>query len=88
MQTPLDDKILFAGEALPVDQESWGYAHGAALSGKAAARKILQMTPGAPRTLPPTLDPSGGPPSFFSAIGAVLGSTLAPVAACLFGWLV
>jgi len=83
MQTPLADKILFAGEALPIDKESWGYAHGAALSGKAAARKILQMTPNAP-TLPPTLDPSDSPPSFFSAVGAAIAS----VGVCLFGWLV
>lgn len=43
LQTPLDDKILFAGEALPVDGKSWGFAHGAALSGKEAARIVVDL---------------------------------------------
>ena len=43
LQTPLRNQILWAGEALPVDQENWGFVHWAALSGKAAARKILKI---------------------------------------------
>ena len=42
LQTPLNHRLWFAGEALPVDQENWGYAHGAALSGKQAAQQIVQ----------------------------------------------
>jgi monoamine oxidase len=33
-QKPVAKTLLFAGEALPVDLENWGYIHGAALSGK------------------------------------------------------
>jgi len=44
-QKPVDSKLLFAGEALPVDLENWGYAHGAALSGQEAAYKILALNP-------------------------------------------
>lgn len=54
LQRPLGGgKVLFAGESIPVDRENWGFAHGAALSGKEAAAKILDlrttgmvMTPG------------------------------------------
>lgn len=42
LQTPLHHRLWFAGEALPVDQENWGFAHGAALSGKQAAQQIVQ----------------------------------------------
>jgi monoamine oxidase len=42
MCKPVSNRIFFAGEALPVDQKSWGFAHGAALSGQLAARRILQ----------------------------------------------
>jgi monoamine oxidase len=41
LMRPVAKKIYFAGEALPVDLENWGFAHGAALSGQLAARKIL-----------------------------------------------
>ena len=43
LQTPLQNRILWAGEALPVDRENWGFVHGAALSGKAVARKIIKI---------------------------------------------
>ena len=42
LQTPVNHRIWFAGEALPVDQENWGFVHGAALSGKQAAIQILR----------------------------------------------
>jgi monoamine oxidase len=38
---PVSNQIYFAGEALPVDLESWGFAHGAAQSGQLAAHRIL-----------------------------------------------
>lgn len=41
MKTPINDKLYFAGEALPDDNANWGYAHGAALSGKRAANQIM-----------------------------------------------
>jgi monoamine oxidase len=34
LQKPVAESLLFAGEALPVDFVSWGYVHGAALSGQ------------------------------------------------------
>ena len=37
---PIQDYIFFAGEAIPVDWEH-GYAHGAAISGKAAAYQVI-----------------------------------------------
>jgi monoamine oxidase len=40
---PIDGRIFFAGEAVPADASSWGYAHGAALSGKRAATKIMDI---------------------------------------------
>jgi monoamine oxidase len=43
MQHPVSNKVFFAGEALPVDLENWGFVHGAALSGKMAAQKILAL---------------------------------------------
>jgi hypothetical protein len=43
MQSPVSNKIFFAGEALPVDLENWGFAHGAALSGKKAAQQIIAL---------------------------------------------
>eukprot|EP00568_Trieres_chinensis_P002082 CAMPEP_0183309818 /NCGR_PEP_ID=MMETSP0160_2-20130417/25560_1 /TAXON_ID=2839 ORGANISM="Odontella Sinensis, Strain Grunow 1884" /NCGR_SAMPLE_ID=MMETSP0160_2 /ASSEMBLY_ACC=CAM_ASM_000250 /LENGTH=423 /DNA_ID=CAMNT_0025473897 /DNA_START=20 /DNA_END=1291 /DNA_ORIENTATION=+ len=39
---PLKNRLYFAGEAVPVDSDyEWGFVHGAALSGKEAARKII-----------------------------------------------
>lgn len=35
--------IHFAGEAIPVNPGDWGFAHGAAMSGKDAARKIIEI---------------------------------------------
>jgi monoamine oxidase len=40
---PIDRRIFFAGEAVPADADSWGYAHGAALSGKRAATQIIDI---------------------------------------------
>ena len=34
LQTPLQSRLVFAGEALPVDGQSWGFAHGAAVVGQ------------------------------------------------------
>jgi monoamine oxidase len=61
LQTPVDGKLFFAGEALPVDGESWGYAHGAALSGRLAAAKVLDVNPSTTR---PPLDFSAASSSF------------------------
>ena len=38
----MEDKVFFAGEHIPVDWE-WGFAHGAALSGRFAAERVLQL---------------------------------------------
>jgi monoamine oxidase len=40
LSTPIDGRIYFAGEALPLDRRKIGYAHNAALSGKNAATLI------------------------------------------------
>jgi len=40
LQKPINNKIYFAGEALPPNGADWGFVHGAALSGKAVAQKI------------------------------------------------
>jgi hypothetical protein len=40
--TKTRNRIFFAGEAIPVDWE-WGFAHGAALSGRFAAERILAL---------------------------------------------
>lgn len=41
MRKPLaGGTVWFAGEAIPPDAEDWGFAHGAAQSGKRAARKV------------------------------------------------
>jgi len=56
LQTPLQSRLLFAGEALPVDGQSWGFAHGAAFSGKEAARKIAEIA--ALGTVAPSLEAS------------------------------
>ena len=37
---PVDNKVFFAGEALPMNGADYGYAHGAALSGRRAATSI------------------------------------------------
>jgi len=39
-------KVFFAGESIPVDKGNWGFAHGAAYSGKDAARKIVELKTG------------------------------------------
>ena len=63
LQNHIDYKVLFAGEAIPIDSWSWGYAHGAALSGKRAANVIISTfpTPVPTRTDPPTVSPSKKP---------------------------
>jgi len=44
MQRPLSvRKVFFAGEAIPIDRNEWGYVHGAAWSGKDVARKIIEI---------------------------------------------
>ena len=43
LQWPVGNQIFFAGEAIPVDRDGWGFVHGAALSGKDAARKIAEL---------------------------------------------
>jgi monoamine oxidase len=46
LKEPLgDNRILFAGEHLPINYD-WGYVHGAALSGRAAARTIMTSNGG------------------------------------------
>ena len=72
-QKPLDSKVIFAGESLPVDRESWGYAHGAALSGKQAAKTLLGLD----------TDPSGGETP--SGICGVILYTISLLAGLL-GW--
>ncbi|KAL3937612.1 MAG: hypothetical protein SGBAC_007321 [Bacillariaceae sp.] len=42
-KTPINGKVYFAGEALPDDNANWGYAHGAAMSGKRAAKQIMDI---------------------------------------------
>jgi monoamine oxidase len=37
----IDDVVYFAGEAMPADDEWYGYVHGAALSGQKAANSIV-----------------------------------------------
>jgi hypothetical protein len=39
--TPVDSKIFFAGEALPLVEGYWGFANGAAYSGKGAAKLLI-----------------------------------------------
>jgi monoamine oxidase len=43
LRNPIDNKLYFAGEAIPASGSGWGYANGAALSGKSAARKIITL---------------------------------------------
>jgi monoamine oxidase len=43
-QKPVAKSLLFAGEALPVDLENWGYVHGAALSGKEGTYNMRKKT--------------------------------------------
>jgi monoamine oxidase len=43
LREPLEDKLFFAGEAVPANDLQNGFAHGAALSGRAAAAKIAQL---------------------------------------------
>ena len=58
---------MFAGEAIPIDSRSWGYAHGAALSGKRAANIILSTFPtplpttSLPTATTPTVSPTKNP---------------------------
>lgn len=48
---PINQVIYFAGEAIPPDLEDWGYAHGAAQSGKKAAQNIYNNSPDRRRKL-------------------------------------
>lgn len=41
LKRPINGKVYFAGEALPDNNSDWGFAHGAALSGKRAANQII-----------------------------------------------
>jgi monoamine oxidase len=43
LREPLENKLFFAGEAVPANDLENGFAHGAALSGRAAAAKIVQI---------------------------------------------
>ncbi|KAL9183724.1 hypothetical protein ACHAXT_004580 [Thalassiosira profunda] len=43
LQGAVGKRLLFAGEAIPPDRDSWGFAHTAALSGKDAARKVVEL---------------------------------------------
>lgn len=41
LRKPVEGQIYFAGKYLPIDNEEYGYAHGAALSGRRAAQMIM-----------------------------------------------
>lgn len=43
LQEPINDKLLFAGDALPVNDLAWGYASEAAFSGELAARNAMDL---------------------------------------------
>ena len=43
---PVDKKLFFAGEALPVDGHNYGYVHAAALSGRNAAIAVEHVRDG------------------------------------------
>jgi len=57
LQEPINNRVFFAGEALPVNDADWGFVHEAALSGKAVAQKINKLEPG------PMPNPAGNLPS-------------------------
>lgn len=50
IQRPVERKIFFAGEALPANGHEYGYAHGAALSGRNAVRQVCRVRNG--KTVP------------------------------------
>ncbi|CAB9514646.1 specific histone demethylase 1B [Seminavis robusta] len=62
LRESLDDKIFFAGEAVPPNNYEYGFAHEAAFSGRAAVNKITPLlsgrTPVPGKTLDETTPPS------------------------------
>jgi len=63
---PIDDKIFFAGESIPDENEDWGTVHAALRSGKYAAKQIIKSLP-APTTAPTTL-PTKAPTALSSGV--------------------
>ncbi|CAB9514645.1 Peroxisomal N(1)-acetyl-spermine/spermidine oxidase [Seminavis robusta] len=43
MRQPLKDRVFLAGEAVPADNYEWGFAHEAALSGRFAAERVVEL---------------------------------------------
>mgnify|MGYP000148815370 CR=1 FL=1 len=46
MRQSLDDRVFFAGEAIPASGYEYGFAHEAAFSGRAAAAKVVTLLKG------------------------------------------
>jgi len=72
-KTPIEDKIYFAGEAIPEPDEEMAFVTSAARSGKRAANQIITGPTPAPTTLAPTKMPTPKDP-----VGCGVGTIVEP----------